>query len=58
MDWLMVYVGHQIDLKQFGDKKGASTTHYLIEYVNYILYNMDLNEKRGLSGVMIKSQLK
>ena len=41
IQWLMSYIGDKIDLKQFGGKKGVSTTHYLVEFLNYILYNLD-----------------
>ena len=42
MDWLMEYVGDKMDWGQFGGLTGNSTSHYLIELVNFILYNKDL----------------
>ena len=39
--WLMFYVGDQIDPNQFGGLKGNSIAHYLIELINFILYNQD-----------------
>ena len=30
IEWLMIYIGDQIDLSQYGGKKGTSTAHYLI----------------------------
>ena len=35
--WPRMFIGHQIDPKQFGDGKGNATTHYLVELVNFIL---------------------
>ena len=44
IDWLMFYIGDQIDPKQFGGLKGNSISHYLIELLNFILHNQDYNE--------------
>ena len=33
-----------MDPKQFGGNKGDSTNHYMIELINFILYNLDFNE--------------
>ena len=41
LDWLMIYVGHKMDPKQFGGLKGNSISHYMIELINFILYNPD-----------------
>ena len=37
----MFYVGDQIDPNQVGGLKGNSIAHYLIELINFILYNQD-----------------
>ena len=39
MTWLMFYIGDQIDPRQFGGQKNSSISHYLIERINFILYN-------------------
>ena len=39
--WLMVYIKDKIDPKQFGGLKGSSISHYMIELLNFILYNQD-----------------
>ena len=39
--WLMSYIGDQMDPRQFGGLKGNSISHYLIELINFILYNLD-----------------
>ena len=37
----MTYIGGKLDPKQFGGLKGNSISHYMIELVNFILYNQD-----------------
>ena len=41
--WLMDFIGNKIDPKQFGGLKGNSISHYMIELVNFVLYNLDYN---------------
>ena len=36
-------IGNKIDPKQFGGLKGNSISHYMIELVNFVLYNLDYN---------------
>ena len=43
VDWLMSYIGHKLDPKQFGGLKGNSISHYEIELINFIRYNQDCN---------------
>ena len=40
--WLLFYVEDKIDPGQYGGLAGNSTTHYLVDFVNFILYNQDL----------------
>ena len=40
-------VGYKLDPDQFGGQKGNSTSHYLIEMTNYILYNQDLKDPQA-----------
>ena len=42
--WLMEHIGDKIDQKQFRAMKKVSMTHYLIEFVSFILYNWDFKE--------------
>ena len=42
MDWLLEHIGHLIDWHQYGGQKGTSVSHYLIDFVNFVLYNQDL----------------
>ena len=44
MEWLVNIVGPKIDPKQFGGLKGSSVSHYLIELINFILYNQEFSE--------------
>jgi hypothetical protein len=53
MIWLLEYVGNQMDWGQYGGIKGSSISHYLIEFVNYILYNQDLNIPHAVLAVMV-----
>ena len=39
----MSFIGDQLDPKQFGGLKGNSISHYMIELINFILYNQDYN---------------
>ena len=41
VDWLMKYISHSIDFRQYGGMKGNSITHYLIEFINFILTAQD-----------------
>ena len=53
IEWLLGYIGDKIDLKQFGGKKGVSTTHYLVEFLNFILYNLDLQERHAVLSTFV-----
>ena len=53
VNWLMEYISDKIDQKQFGGKSGCSTTHYLIEFISFILYNWDLAEKHAVLSTLI-----
>jgi hypothetical protein len=50
---LLEYVGDKIDIKQFGGQKGNSITHYLIEFVNFILYNQDMTNPHAVLALMV-----
>ena len=39
--WLLSYIGQKIDFRQYGGTKRNSITHYLIEFINFILTNQD-----------------
>jgi hypothetical protein len=43
VDVIMLYIEDQLDPRQFGGLKGNSISHYLIELINFVLYNQDFN---------------
>ena len=52
LDWLLHYVKDKLDWKQYGGMKGSSITHYLIDFVNFVLYNQDLKVPHAVIAVM------
>jgi hypothetical protein len=44
----MFFIGDLLDPKQFGGLKGNSISHYMIELINFILYNQDYNLPIGI----------
>ena len=52
MEWLLFYIGDKIDPKQYGGCEGNSITHYLIDFVNFILYNQDLKQPHAILTLM------
>ena len=53
IEWLLEYVGDQIDWNQYGGVKGHSISHYLIEMINFILYNQDLRTPHAVLATMV-----
>ena len=53
IDWLMHYVGSEIDWSQYGGIKGRSSSHYIIDMITYILYNQDLKEPKAVLTAMV-----
>ena len=49
--WLLEYIGDQLDIRQYGGMKGNS--HYLIELINFILYNQDDQELTAVLAGLI-----
>ena len=52
IQWLDEAIGNKFDFSQYGGLKGHSTVHYLIELVNFILYNQDLANPKATLGIM------
>ena len=52
IDWLHQTIGHKIDFTQYGGLKGNSTSHYLIDLVNFILFNQDLRNPQATLAIM------
>ena len=53
IEWLLKYVGDKIDPNQYGGQKGNSITHYLIEFINFVLYNQDMTNPRAVLALMV-----
>ena len=51
--WLLEFVGSQLDWGQYGGIKGSSISHYLINFINFILFNQDLAVPHAVLAVMI-----
>ena len=51
--WLLKYVGSQLDCGQYGGVKGSSISHYLINFINFILFNQDLAVPQAVVAVMV-----
>ena len=52
IDWLDKAIGSKIDFTQYGGLKGQSTSHYLIDMVNFILFNQDLRNPHATLAVL------
>ena len=51
--WLLEYVGDQLDWGQYGGVRGSSISHYLVDFVNFILYNHDLAVPHAVLAAMV-----
>ena len=53
IEWLVHYIGDKIDWRQYGGQKGSSIAHYLIEFITFILYNLDLKKNHAVLAILI-----
>ena len=53
VDWLLEYIGEKIDFRQYGGIKGNSVSHYIIEFLNFILINQDNSEQIAILACMV-----
>ena len=51
--WLLDIIGDKLDIRQYGGMKGNSVTHYLIELINFILYNQDRSEATSVLACFV-----
>ena len=51
--WLMKYVSCHLDWGQYGGRKGTSISHYLIDFINFILFNQDLSVPHAVVAMMV-----
>ena len=52
IDWLDKAIGSKIDFTQYGGLKGQSTSHYLIDLVNFVLFNQDLRNPQATLAIL------
>ena len=51
--WLLETIGDQLDIRQYGGMRGNSIQHYLIELLNFILYNQDNQEPTAILACLV-----
>ena len=51
--WLLEIIGDKLDFRQYGGTKGNSVTHYLIELINFILFNQDNKEPTAILACLV-----
>ena len=51
--WLLEYIKDKIDFRQYGGSKGNSITHYLIEFINFILSKQDGTEQVAILACLV-----
>ena len=42
VEWLLEFVGPKLDFRQYGGTRGNSISHYLIEFLNFILHQQEM----------------
>ena len=51
--WLLDHIGEKLDFRQYGGQKGNSISHYIIEFLNFILSCQDSDDQIAVLAVMI-----
>ena len=51
--WLLHYIEHKIDIRQYGGMKANSITHYLIEFQNFILSNQESRNPTAVLACLV-----
>ena len=51
--WLLDYISDKIDFRQYWGLKGNSITHYIIEFMNFILLSQDSSEQTAILACMV-----
>ena len=51
--WLLNVIGDKLDIRQYGGSKGNSVSHYLIEMINFILFNQDSPEPTSILACLV-----
>ena len=53
VSWLLECIGDKIDFRQYGGLKGNSITHYIIEFVNFILSCQDSSDQTAIMACLV-----
>ena len=56
VEWLLSFIKDKIDFRQYGGTKGNSITHYLIEFINFIIMNQDSHDQTAILACMVDFQ--
>ena len=56
VDWLLSFIKDKIDFRQYGGMKGSSISHYLIEFISFILMNQDNQAQTAVLACMVDYQ--
>ena len=51
--WLLEFIENKIDFRQYGGLKGNSITHYIIEFINFILSCQDSADQTAVMACMV-----
>ena len=51
--WLLEFIEDKIDFRQYGRSKGNSITHYIIEFINFILSCQDSIDQTAILACMV-----
>ena len=56
VEWLLDFIGPKIDFRQYGGLKGNSITHYIIEFINFVLSCQDNNDQSAVLACFVDFQ--
>ena len=51
--WLLDHIGGQLDFRQYGGLKGNSISHYIIEFVTFILSAQDSSDQTAILACLV-----
>jgi hypothetical protein len=51
--WLLEFIGDKIDFRQYGGLKDNSITHYIMEFINFILSCQDSSDQTAVMACMV-----
>ena len=56
VEWLLEIIGPKLDFRQYGGLKGNSITHYVIEFINFVLSCQDSNDQTAVIASFVDFQ--